>query len=59
MRQRIALDRILPFHICDNYEGGKVRISSIPMFQYFKLMKFKIKFYILRETFNWHKINND
>jgi len=38
--------------LCDNYERGKVRISRITMFQYFKLMKFKIKFYILSETFN-------
>jgi len=30
----------------------EVRISRITMFQYFKLMKFKIKFYILSETFN-------
>jgi len=37
---------------CDNYERGKVRISSITTFQYFKLIKFKIKFYILSETFN-------
>jgi len=43
-------DQQLP--VCDNYERGKVRIPSITMFQYFKLMKFKIKFYILSETFN-------
>jgi len=44
---------------CDIYERGKVRMSSLTTFQYFKLMKFKIKFYIISETFNRHKINNE
>jgi len=41
------------------YERGKVRIPSLTMFQYFKLMKFKIEFYIISEKFNRHKINNE
>jgi len=35
---------------CDNYERGNVRISSITMFQCFRLNKFKKKFYILSEA---------
>ena len=35
---------------CDNYERENVEISNITMFQYFKVIKFKMKFYILNET---------
>ena len=46
---------------CDNYERGNVGLSSIMMFQYFKLQNFKIKLYILSETSKWHEkeITND
>jgi len=44
---------------CDACERGLVRILSLTVFQYFKLMKFKIEFYIISETFNRHKINNE
>ena len=30
--------------LCDNYDGGNVRLSSTTMFQYFKLEDFKKKF---------------
>jgi len=46
---------------CDNYDGGNVRLSSITMFQFFKLQNLKKEIYIRSKTSKRHKkeITND
>ena len=44
---------------CDNYERENVEISNITMFQYFKVIKFKMKFNLYFRHELLHKKQQD